>query len=105
MKGSCEICGTEIDVQMCCSGKDCGCLGLPIEPPVCSIKCLKEYEIKLIKERAEQPFVTARFGDKWKEHIKEQFEKDEIDIDSIINIAWKQGRAAILLEDALRKKL
>jgi len=25
----------------CCSGQGCGCMGLPIEPPVCSIECLK----------------------------------------------------------------
>ena len=36
MKGYCEICGDEIDVKMCCSGRDCGCMGLPVEPPVCS---------------------------------------------------------------------
>lgn len=25
--------------EMCCSGIECGCLGLPIDPPVCSIEC------------------------------------------------------------------
>lgn len=25
---------------MCCSGRDCGCMGLPSEPPVCSSECL-----------------------------------------------------------------
>jgi len=24
---------------MCCSGHECGCMGLPTEPPVCSEKC------------------------------------------------------------------
>jgi len=27
----------------CCSGRDCGCMGLPIDPPFCSEKCQKEY--------------------------------------------------------------
>ncbi len=27
----------------CCSGRECGCQGLPIEPPFCSEKCTKEY--------------------------------------------------------------
>lgn len=25
--------------QMCCSGRECGCMGQPIEPVVCSYKC------------------------------------------------------------------
>lgn len=35
--------------QICCSGTDCGCLGLPIDPPFCSEECQKEYyKVKLI---------------------------------------------------------
>lgn len=38
----CEMCDNEIPKpQMCCSGHECGCMGLPIEPPVCSEKCYK----------------------------------------------------------------
>ena len=43
MKGYCQICGTEIEVQMCCSAYDCGCMGQPVEPPVCSEKCFDQY--------------------------------------------------------------
>ena len=45
MKGHCEICETEIDIQMCCSSAnaDCGCMGMPVEPPVCSEKCYNKY--------------------------------------------------------------
>ena len=43
MKASCEICGKEIEVQMCCNGRDCGCMGKPVEPPVCSDECFKEW--------------------------------------------------------------
>ena len=25
--------------QMCCNGRECGCYGKPIEPPLCSKKC------------------------------------------------------------------
>lgn len=46
MKANCEICDKEIDVQMCCSGHDCGCMGKPVEPPVCSKGCFKKYMIK-----------------------------------------------------------
>jgi len=46
MKGYCEICGTEIDVRVCCSGHECGCMGMPVDPPVCSDKCYDEFMTK-----------------------------------------------------------
>lgn len=49
MKGNCEICGTEIEIKLCCSGRECGCMGMPTEPPVCSEKCHIEYMEKLKK--------------------------------------------------------
>jgi hypothetical protein len=42
-KGYCLVCGKEIDVNMCCSGHACGCMGQPTEPPICSEKCYDEY--------------------------------------------------------------
>lgn len=42
VKLTCEICGeTYMDEPpvCCCSGRDCGCMGRPIEPIVCSKKC------------------------------------------------------------------
>lgn len=41
-KGFCKVCGFEIEVQMCCSGYMCGCMGQPIHPPVCSEDCYGE---------------------------------------------------------------
>jgi len=38
-KGYCETCGTEIEVRICCNSFDCGCMGLPVDPPVCSNEC------------------------------------------------------------------
>ena len=32
-KGFCDVCGTEIEVTSC-SSFDCGCMGLPTEPPI-----------------------------------------------------------------------
>jgi hypothetical protein len=58
--------------------------------------------LKEIDDKAEKPFVTAQFGEHWKEHIKKQFEQGDVDIDSIINIAWKQGRKSLLLERLIR---
>jgi hypothetical protein len=60
-----------------------------------------EQILKQIDEDIEKPFVTARFGDQWKDYIKGQVDEGECDVDSIINIAWKQGRRAILLERAI----
>ena len=38
----CLICGKPVldyEPQMCCSGRECGCMGQPVEPCVCSIEC------------------------------------------------------------------
>lgn len=42
---ACEICGHDFEgeVKTCCSGRDCGCMGLPIEPILCSDKCANEW--------------------------------------------------------------
>lgn len=45
MKSNCQICGTEIEITMCCSGRECGCMGQPTEPPVCSERCLDIYAL------------------------------------------------------------
>lgn len=42
---SCMVCGTKFmgpEPQMCCSGRDCGCMGLPVDPIVCSKECYKK---------------------------------------------------------------
>ena len=46
MKSNCVICNKEIDITLCCDGKDCGCRGLPIEPPVCSRKCYDKFMLE-----------------------------------------------------------
>lgn len=38
----CLICGapvTDYKPEFCCSGRECGCQGMPIEPCVCGDKC------------------------------------------------------------------
>lgn len=59
--------------------------------------------IKDIDGKIEKPIVDARFGDKWKVHTMNQYNNHEIEVESIITIAWKQGRRAILLERAFLK--
>jgi len=61
-----------------------------------------EQIIEQINERIEKPFVTAKFGDNWKEHQKRMLDEGQINVDMLIGIAWKQGRRALLMEDAIR---
>lgn len=49
MLGSCT-CGKEIEITMCCSGYECGCMGLPTEPPFCSEECYEKYLINNVKD-------------------------------------------------------
>lgn len=58
MKGHCVICDEEIEITMCCSGRDCGCLGMPIDPPVCSNECYEEYKTKIQKENENNTSTT-----------------------------------------------
>ena len=47
---NCVVCGKKCDVQYCCDGRECGCYGLPIEPPICNKKkCDKELRLNYKK--------------------------------------------------------
>ncbi len=38
----CECCGKFVEgfeYKMCCDGRECGCMGMPIEPCICSNEC------------------------------------------------------------------
>jgi len=41
------VCGKEApddyEPPTCCSGYECGCMGMPIEPYICSDKCWEEF--------------------------------------------------------------
>lgn len=44
-KQTCISCDAEFlghEPDLCCSGSDCGCQGLPIEPPLCE-KCEAQF--------------------------------------------------------------
>ena len=53
-----------------------------------------------VDELEKTEFVTARFGNLWKEHAKQNCSFDEI-----IDIAHQQGRRAILLQMAIKEIL
>lgn len=50
IKSFCEICKTEIELRFCCSEFDCGCMGLPVDPPVCSKECDEKFFEKIKQE-------------------------------------------------------
>jgi hypothetical protein len=56
--------------------------------------------LKRIDKDVEKPMVTAQFGDMWKFHAIEHY-----DFPDIVNIAWRQGRRALLLERELRNRM
>ena len=56
--------------------------------------------LKAIDQRIEEPIIDARFGDSWKDSAKNNF-----DLEGIIDVAWRQGRRAILLERELLKRM
>ena len=41
----CQGCGTPIREEYCCNGYLCGCMGLPIEPPLCR-KCMEKERLR-----------------------------------------------------------
>lgn len=46
VKWICMVCKGPLGYtpQMCCDGRECGCRGLPTEPPICSEECYKKWE-------------------------------------------------------------
>jgi hypothetical protein len=57
--------------------------------------------LKIIHDTVETPFVTATFGNNWKEHQQAMIDKGQFTVENILHIAWFQGRRALLLEKAL----
>ncbi len=47
-KGYCwgPNCKEEIEIELCCGAYDCGCQGLPVEPPFCSAECYDAYMLE-----------------------------------------------------------
>ena len=42
----CEKDLIDYNPQMCCSGRECGCIGLPTNPPFCNPECYSIYKLK-----------------------------------------------------------
>lgn len=43
---TCMICGKQFEmvVRYCCDGHECGCMGRPIDPPICDSECWKAFK-------------------------------------------------------------
>lgn len=52
----------------------------------------KEEILNRVEEEIDNPMVTPKFGDRWKEFAV------SLDKPALINIAWYNGKKAILLE-------
>ncbi|RJE88606.1 hypothetical protein D3P07_11465 [Paenibacillus sp. 1011MAR3C5] len=55
----CIVCDAQVydyEPQMCCDGRECGCMGKPLEPPLCSTECEEKVFGKYVgvKEETEQ---------------------------------------------------
>jgi len=61
--------------------------------------------LKRVEENIEKPLVTARFGDNWKVFQKRMVAEGQLSIDDILDIAYINGRKAILLEMEITKLL
>lgn len=58
---TCEVCGKEFlgdPPIICCSGRDCGCMGRPIEPVVCSKECFDKIINKYKNEKQKKNYKT-----------------------------------------------
>ena len=62
-------------------------------------KLIDKY-IDSLEKDVDKPFITPRFGDNWKDYARQQQ-----DYESLLDIAWRNGRLAIILERALRRQL
>jgi len=59
----CQKCGNQVldyQPQLCCDGRECGCLGLPLEPCICT-ECWDNYYINLLKIKIKED-VNERFN-------------------------------------------
>lgn len=59
-KGFCIVCGEEIEVNICCNGYMCGCMGQPVDPPVCSEECYDELMGNMQKYYPSTPARTVK---------------------------------------------
>jgi hypothetical protein len=53
---NCMVCGESFqgeEPRTCCSGRDCGCMGMPIDPIICSEECY--YNLPHMKNRKPNP--------------------------------------------------
>ncbi len=61
-------------------------------------KTIEELIDDLDEDIKKSPWVNARFGDKWKVNSKSNYDQE-----TILDIAFKNGRKVVLLENYLRE--
>lgn len=63
--------------QMCCSGRDCGCMGMLIEPVICSRRCWKKFDRD--RKKAEQEYYEKMEEQRYYEEqaaYEEQYQRE-----------------------------
>ena len=78
MDNDCLICGKPVPdyvPQFCCSGRECGCMGLPTEPCVCSDRCWQAL-IDGIGSDYEQRRINAGI-ELWVEPVTEELQRGD----------------------------
>lgn len=82
---------------MCCSGRECGCMGQPIDPVVCSGEC---FDALLNKNKPVQAFkivgqttATVRDTEAVEKQLAEldQTDSDKLSIDALLSEFKRQG--------------
>ncbi|MGN6417783.1 MAG: hypothetical protein ACTHMC_09845 [Pseudobacter sp.] len=64
----CMVCGKSFMgelPQMCCSGQDCGCMGMPVDPVVCSKECYNNLPHNISKRQKESKLPEQQPAEPW----------------------------------------
>lgn len=51
---NCMICGSEFESEepkYCCNGRDCGCMGMQLDPDICSNECYEKFRLEGLPKR------------------------------------------------------
>ena len=84
---NCIVCGEETSYtpEFCCDGRECGCMGRPIEPPLCSKECEE-----------------AIFGGSFEEEMKREKEAHDKELSEMLDADLAESVSRAQLEHSRR---
>ena len=89
----CGICGHTLnfEVKMCCDGKECGCMGLPIEPPICSQKCADIFCADHIESRKlKYDYAWDDRREELRDRRKRELSRTDLKIGDIVTVGCRE---------------